>query len=176
MSLQESREKRMFKLFKGKFVFGKKHGEILGAPLEGKTVDSAEIRDEAFCGEMLGKGMAIRPVSGKVYAPVNGRVSLVSAAKHALTIISEGGAEILIHVGIDTVSMEGAPFLVYVNVEDKVKKGDLLAEFNLNMIKDAGLDTITPIVILNSKAYKKIKRFTGKMVKPGDDIAKLVKE
>ena len=79
-------------------------------------------------------------------------------------------------MGIDTVSMEGAPFLVYVNVEDKVKKGDLLAEFNLNMIKDAGLDTITPIVILNSKAYKKIKRFTGKMVKPGDDIAKLVKE
>ena len=79
-------------------------------------------------------------------------------------------------MGIDTVSMEGAPFLVYVNVEDKVKKGDLLAEFNLNMIKDAGLDTITPIVILNSKAYKKIKRFTGKMVKPGDDIAKLVNE
>ncbi len=165
----------MFELFKKNFLFGKRHGEILGSPLEGRAVNSAEIKDEAFGGEMLGKGMAIRPVSGKVYAPVDGTVSLVSAAKHALTIISEGGAEILIHVGIDTVSMEGMPFFVYVNAEDKVKKGDLLAEFNLNMIRAAGLDTITPIVILNSKAYKKIERFTGKMVKPGDDIVKLVK-
>lgn len=165
----------MFGLFKERFGLKKKSGEILGAPVEGKTVTSAEIGDAAFGREMLGKGMAIKPTAGKVYAPIDGIVSLVSGTKHALTIVSEGGAEVLIHMGLDTVSLEGAPFMLHVNADDKVKKGDLIAEFNLNMIRAAGLDTIIPIVILNSGAYKKINRFTGKKVRPGDNIMKLVK-
>lgn len=159
-----------------KFRLYKKVVETLTAPAEGEAVNSIEIGDAAFGGEMLGRGMAIKPVSGKIYAPVNGTVSLVSGAKHALTIISEKGAQVLIHIGLDTVSLEGKPFQVYVKADDQVKKGDLLAEFDLNMIQAAGLDTIIPIVILNSNIYRKISRFTGKDVKPGDDIMRLVKE
>lgn len=165
----------MFNRLMRKFGVCKKAVEILAAPVEGEAVNSVEIGDAVFGGEMLGRGMAIKPVSGKVYAPVNGTVSLVSGAKHALTILSEKGAEVLIHVGLDTVSLEGKPFQLYVKAEDQVKKGDLLAEFDLNMIQSAGLDTIIPIVILNSNIYTKINRFTGKNVKPGDDIIKLVK-
>lgn len=165
----------MFGFLKGRLGFCKKSGEMIGAPVEGEAVTSAEIGDAAFRKEMLGKGMAIKPVSGKVYAPVDGMVSLVFGTKHALTIISEGGAEVLIHIGLDTVAMNGKPFVIYVNPEDKVKKGDLIAEFNMNMIRAAGLDTIIPIVVFNSGDYKEVHRFTGKRVKPGDDIMKLVK-
>lgn len=165
----------MFESLKGKLGFGKKRGEILGAPIEGDAVTSAEICDAAFREEMMGKGMAIKPTSGKVYSPVDGTVALVFGTKHALSIISEGGAEILIHIGLDTVALDGAPFTIHVNPEDQVKKGDLIAEFNMEMIKAAGLDTITPIVIFNSGDYKEIIRFTGKMVKPGDEIMELVK-
>lgn len=166
----------MFGKLMKKFRFFKETVEVLAAPVEGEAVNSFEIGDAAFGGEMLGRGMAIKPVSGEIYAPVNGKVSLVSGAKHALTIISEDGAEILLHMGLDTVSLEGKPFEIYVKAEDRVKKGDLLAAVDLNMIRAAGLDTIIPIVILNSNIYRSISRFTGKKVRPGDDIMRLVKE
>ena len=162
----------MFNFFKKK----KAAGEIIGAPIEGEAVVSAEISDPTFGEELLGKGMAIKPAVGKVYAPVNGTVTMVFETKHAISITSEGGAEILIHVGLDTVSLNGAPFTIHVNADDKVKKGDLIAEFDMEAIKAAGLETITPIIICNSDDYKEVNRFTGKMVKPGDDIMELVKE
>ena len=163
----------------GLFDFLKKKGtgsEMLGAPIEGEAVVSAEISDPTFGEEMLGKGMAIKPAVGKVYAPVDGTVAMVFDTKHAISIVSAGGAEILIHVGLDTVSLNGAPYTIHVNADDKVKKGDLIAEFDMDAIKAAGLETITPIIICNSDDYKEVKRFTGKMVKPGDDIMELVKE
>ena len=158
------------------FLKKKSAGEILGAPIEGEAVVSAEISDPTFGEELLGKGIAIKPALGKVYAPVNGTVTMVFETKHAITITSEGGAEILIHIGLDTVSLNGAPFTIHVNADDKVKKGDLIAEFDMEAIKAAGLETITPIIICNSDDYKEVNRFTGKMVKPGDDIIELVKE
>ena len=90
--------------------------------------------------------------------------------------ISEGGAEILIHIGLDTVSLNGEPFTIHVEADQKVKKGDLIAEFDMDAIKAAGLETITPVIICNSDDYKEINRFTGKQVKPGDDIMELIKE
>ncbi len=158
------------------FLKKKDKGEVLGAPIEGEAVVSAEISDPTFGEELLGKGMAIKPAVGKVYAPVNGTVTMVFDTKHAISIVSEGGAEILIHVGLDTVSLNGAPFTIHVNADDKIKKGDLIAEFDMEAIKAAGLETITPIIICNSDDYKEVNRFTGKMVKPGDDIMELVKE
>lgn len=163
----------------GLFDFLKKKesgNEILGAPIEGEAVESAEISDPTFGMELLGKGMAIKPAVGKVYAPVNGTVTMVFDTKHAISITSEGGAEILIHIGLDTVSLNGAPFTIHVNADDKVKKGDLIAEFDMDAIKAAGLETITPVIICNSDDYKDVIRFTGKMVKPGDVIMELVKE
>lgn len=165
----------MFEQLREKFGFRRKTIEILTAPVEGTAVNSVEIGDEAFGEEMLGRGMAIKPVSGKVYAPVNGTVALVSGTKHAFTIVSEEGAEVLIHVGLDTVSLDGKPFQIYVKANDSVKKGDLLAEFDLEMISASGLDTIVPIIILNSNIYRRIHCLTGKCVKPGDDIMRLVK-
>lgn len=162
----------------GLFDFLKKKdtNEVLGSPIEGEAVASAEISDPTFGMELLGKGMAIKPAVGKVYAPVDGTVTMVFETKHAISITSEGGAEILVHIGLDTVSLNGAPFTIHVNADDKVKKGDLIAEFDMEQIKAAGLETITPVIICNSDDYKDVVRFTGKMVKPGDDIMKLVKE
>ena len=163
----------------GLFDFLKKKeagGEVLGAPLEGEAVVSAEISDPTFGEEMLGKGMAIKPVTGKVYAPVDGTITMVFDTKHAISMVSKGGAEILIHIGLDTVGLKGAPFTIHVKADDKVKKGDLIAEADLEAIKAAGLETITPVIICNSDDYKEVKRFTGKTVKPGDDIMELVKE
>lgn len=163
----------------GLFDFLKKKesgNEILGAPIEGEAVESAEISDPTFGMELLGKGMAIKPAVGKVYAPVNGTVTMVFDTKHAISITSEGGAEILIHIGLDTVSLNGAPFTIHVNADDKVKKGDLIAEFDMDAIKAAGLETITPVIICNTDDFKDVVRFTGKMVKPGDDIMELIKE
>lgn len=163
----------MFDFFKKKQ--SKTDGSLIGAPVEGEAVPSSEISDPTFSEEMLGKGIAIRPSASKVYAPVSGTITMVFDTKHAISITSEEGAEILIHVGLDTVSLKGAPFTAHVTADQKVKKGDLLLEFDMEAIKAAGLDTITPVIICNSDDYKDIRRFTGKQVKPGDDIMKLVK-
>lgn len=157
------------------FLKKKSNSEILGAPIEGEAVPSAEVSDPTFGEEMLGKGMAIKPSVGKVYAPVNGTVTMVFDTKHALSITSDQGAEILIHIGLDTVSLKGEHFTSHVNGDDKVKKGDLLLEFDMDAIKAAGFDLISPVIICNSDDYKDIKRFTGKTVKPGDDVMELEK-
>lgn len=161
----------------GFFDFLKKGstGEILGSPIDGEVIESSQISDPTFSEEMLGKGLAIKPADGKVYAPVTGSVAMVFDTKHAVTIVSEGGAEILIHIGLDTVSLKGAPFTIHVKADDQVKKGDLIAEVDLEMIKAAGLETTTPVIICNSDEYKEVNRFTGKTVKHGDDIMELVK-
>lgn len=161
----------MFDFFKKK----KAAGEMIGAPIEGEAVPSAEISDPTFGEELLGKGMAIKPAVGKVYAPVDGTVAMVFGTKHAISLVSDGGAEILIHIGLDTVSLNGEPFTIHVDADDKVKKGDLIAEFDMDAIKAVGLETITPVIICNSDDFKEVNRFTGKQVKPGDDIMELIK-
>ncbi len=157
------------------FLKKKEDGEVLGAPIEGEAVVSSEISDPTFGEELLGKGMAIKPTVGKVFAPADGTIAMVFDTKHAISMITEGGAEVLIHVGLDTVSLGGEPYTIHVKADDKVKKGDLLGEFDMDAIKAAGLETITPVIICNSDDYKDVERFTGKMVKVGDDIMKLVK-
>lgn len=169
------RSENMFAGLRKRFRFNTKITEVIGAPVAGEAVSSAVIEDAAYRSEMLGKGMAIKPIDGKLYAPVDGMVTLIFETKHALTITSECGAEILIHIGLDTVSLEGMPFVVHVQKNDLVKRGDLLAEFDMNMIREAKFDNIIPIVILNSECYKKIKCFTGNVVKPGEDIIHLIK-
>ena len=157
------------------FLKKKEVGEVIGAPVEGEAVVSAEISDPTFGEELLGKGLAIKPAVGKVYAPADGTIGMVFDTKHAISMTTEGGAELLIHVGLDTVALKGAPFTVHVAADDKVKKGDLIAEFDMDMIKEAGLETITPVIVCNSDEFKTVERFTGKSVKPGDEIMRLVK-
>ena len=149
--------------------------EIICAPIEGESVGCAEISDLTFRQELLGKSVAIKPTVGKVYAPADASVEMIFDTKHAITLKTTGGAEVLIHIGLDTVSLGGAPFTVMVEAGANVKKGELLIEFDMDAIKAAGLEVITPVVICNSDDFKGMERFTGKQVKPGDAVIELEK-
>ena len=165
----------MLSSLKEKLGFGKKAGEVLGAPIQGKAISITEVNDPTFSEEMLGKGIAIVPTVGKVVAPIDGTVGMVFGTKHAISMTSESGIEILIHVGLDTVTLEGAPFTVHVEADQKVKAGDLMLEFDIEAIKAAGLDVTSPVVICNTDEYKDIKANAGQDVNTLDPVLTLVK-
>ena len=160
---------------KEKLGFGKKAGEILGAPIQGKAISITEVSDPTFAEELLGKGVAIVPTVGKVVAPIDGTVNMVFGTKHAISMTSESGIEILIHVGLDTVTLEGAPFTAHVEADQKVKAGDLMLEFDIEAIKAAGYEVVTPVVICNADDYKEVIRTTGVAVETGDVVMQLEK-
>lgn len=139
------------------------------APIKGKVVALSEVEDGVFSEGMMGEGIAIKPEEGKVYAPFDGECTMVFDTKHALGLISENGVELLIHIGIDTVKLNGECFDIKVNFGDKIKKGDLLAEVDLEEIKAKGYKIITPVIVTNTDDYSKI---TGdsKSVNVGDEI------
>ena len=158
------------------FGFLKKKGnEVIGAPVKGRAVESKEVNDPTFGEEMLGAGMAILPTEGKVYAPVDGKVNMCIDSNHAVGILSEKGTEILIHIGLDTVSLKGQHFTPHMKEGDTVKKGDLLIEFDMEAIKAAGFEVITPVIVTNSADFKEVKRFTGQSVEVGDNVMEIVR-
>lgn len=148
---------------------------LLGAPMSGKCVSLSKVPDATFADEILGKGIAVIPIEGKVYAPADGVVSTLFPTGHAVAITTDEGVEILIHVGLETVSLEGKPFTLHTEVDARVKKGDLLIEADLKAIEEAGLNLITPVVICNTDEFQKIEGMTDKDVVPGDEIMKLQK-
>lgn len=127
--------------------------ETIYAPIVGKVVPLSETSDEAFSSKALGDGVAIIPSEGKVFSPIDGTISSFFPTKHAIGILSNSGVEILIHVGIDTVNLEGKFFQDFVKEGDIVKKGDLLLKFDIEGIKKSGYNTITPMVIVNSEDF-----------------------
>ncbi len=169
------KEKKMLGSLKGKFGFGKKEGEVIGAPIEGEAVEISKVSDPTFGQEILGKGMAIIPSVGKVVAPVDGRVEMVFDTKHALSMKTAEGAELLIHIGLDTVSLKGAPFTTHVSAGQEVKAGDLMLEFDIEAIKKAGLEVISPVIICNTPDYKEVKVNVGKSVNVLDEVMTLIK-
>lgn len=120
------------------------------APLNGKIIALEEVPDPVFSQKMMGEGIAIEPVDGKVLSPVNGKIIQVPESKHAVGIEAEDGSEILIHVGLETVALKGEGFTAKVSQGDKVKVGDELIEFDLAYITEHAEATVTPIVITNS--------------------------
>lgn len=126
------------------------------SPICGEVTELSEIPDPTFASGALGEGVGVRPSEGKVYAPFDGTVATVFNTKHAIGLESEDQIELLVHVGLETVSLNGAPFTVHVESGQKVKEGDLLLEFDMEQIKAAGLETITPIIITNPGAYEKV--------------------
>ncbi|HDV7166710.1 TPA: PTS glucose transporter subunit IIA, partial [Yersinia enterocolitica] len=129
---------------------------LLNAPLNGKIVPLADVKDGVFASEIIGKGIAIYPTDGFVYSPVNGVVSKLFHTHHAIGIISDEGVEILIHVGIDTVKLNGEFFKNNINEGDVVTKGQLLLTFDLNALVAKGFDITTPVIIANTDDYKDI--------------------
>ena len=148
-------------------LFGKKLEEIY-APIAGKAVAITEVPDPTFAEGMLGNGIAIEPADGKVYAPCDATVDMMFDTGHAVSLVAESGAEILIHVGLETVGLEGKPFTVHVQNGDKVKKGQLLIEADLEAIKAAGLPTITPVLICNTDDYLTFKTHVATAVTNAD--------
>lgn len=149
--------------------------EVICAPIEGEVVGCAEISDLTFQKEMLGQSVAIKPAVGKVYAPADGKVEMMIETLHAVSMTSETGVEMLIHVGIDTVALKGKHFKGYVKEGSLVKRGDLLMEFDIEAIKNAGYDVISPVIICNSDDYSQVEKIIGKEVKVGETIMKLTK-
>lgn len=144
-----------------------KEVNILVSPLNGEAVDLSTVSDEMFASKTLGDGIAIVPKDGKLYAPCDAEVVMLFETKHAIGLRTSNGAEILIHIGVNTVSMEGVGFTAFVKQNDKVKEGDLLIEFDLDAIKEKKLDPTVMVVNSNSTSYKVLNQSYGD-VKTGD--------
>ena len=143
---------------------------IIVAPIEGNAVDLGEVGDGVFSEGMLGKGVAIEPTVGRAVSPVNGTVSTIFDTKHAVGLTSDDGVEILIHIGLDTVKLNGEHFNTHVKPGDKVKAGDLLVEFDIEKIKEAGYPTITPVIVTNTDSYKDVEVIVKGAVKEKDKL------
>lgn len=142
--------------------------KFIAAPVSGRAVPMSEVSDPTFSQEILGKGAAIIPSEGKVVAPANGQVTMVFDTKHAMSVQTDSGAELIIHIGLDTVQLKGRFFKAHVNAGDRVKKGDLLLEFDIDKIKDAGYDVITPMIVCNTPEFPKMECMSGMDVKAGE--------
>lgn len=145
---------------------------VVCAPIEGKAVSLKQVDDATFSEEIMGKGAAIIPAVGRAVAPVDGVVSALFETKHAIGITSDDGVEVLIHIGLDTVKLGGEHFTAHIKAGDKVKKGDLLVEFDIEAIKKAGYDTITPVLVTNAHDYKDVLSFIDRDVKEKEELLK----
>ena len=148
---------------------------VISAPIEGKAVSLKQVDDATFSEEIMGKGAAIIPTVGRAVSPVNGVVSALFETKHAIGITSEDGVELLIHIGLDTVKLGGKHFTAHVSAGDKVKKGDLLVEFDIEAIKKEGYDTITPVLVTNAYDYKEVLSFIDREVKEKEELLKAIR-
>ena len=138
-------------------------------------VSIKEVSDPTFSEEILGKGVALVPAENKIYSPVDGTVKTIFPTGHAVALVTREGAEILIHVGIDTVKLNGRHFNVHVKEGDVVKRGVLLLEADFKQIKDAGYDIITPVIVCNSQEFEKIEVQEAKEVVQGEEVMRLQK-
>lgn len=136
--------------------------EEVNQPIEGKIIPLNQVADDAFSQEVLGKGIAIIPSEGKVYAPFDGTVITLFPTKHAIGIVSDNGCEVLIHIGMNTVQLNGKYFTSHVQQGDKVKKRQLLVEFDIDHILQEGYNLETPVIITNTKDYSNINTNTNK--------------
>lgn len=147
---------------------------ILGAHMAGTVLPLAEVEDEAFAGEVLGKGIAIEPTEGKLFSPVDGTVDNLFDTNHAIGISNDDGVEILLHIGIDTVQLNGKYFKAHVKTGQEIKKGDLLISFEIDKIKEAGYKVTTPMIICNTDDYKDVTAVADGNIEVGQDLLKLV--
>ena len=141
------------------------------SPAEGKAIPLSEVTDATFAQEILGKGAAIVPEKGVIYAPFDGKIDVMFETGHAVGIVGDNGIELLVHIGIDTVNLEGKYFTPKKVTGDSVKKGDILIEFDIKKIKEAGYDVTTPVIISNTEQYVNVEiTVTGEVTKESNLI------
>lgn len=148
--------------------------ESLVSPLKGEVIPLDQVTDAAFSQGIMGHGLAINPSEGKVYAPCDGTVLTVFPTKHAVGLISDNGSEILIHIGMDTVRLNGELFEAHVVKDQKIKKGELLISFDLEGIRAKGYSLETPIIITNTNDYLDIIPMTSHEANVGDELLTLL--
>ena len=145
-------------------------GSVLGAHMNGEAIPLSEVKDEAFASGALGEGVAIEPSEGKLFAPADGTIETVFTTKHAVGMTTDDGTELLLHIGIDTVRLEGRHFEAYVEPDQHVKKGDLLVTFDIPAIRAEGYLCTTPMIVCNTDDYNEVKQLAGGSVRAGDDL------
>jgi len=159
----------MIRLFKK--LFGKKEEPVktiqLLAPITGNAVSLSAVPDPVFSEKMMGDGVAIEPSEGVVVSPIEGEIIQVFPTKHAVGIRAKNGAELLIHIGLETVSLKGEGFETHVAQGDKVKEGDKLVTFDLSVISEKAKSTVTPIIITNTDQAVSMKVLTEGNVEKG---------
>ena len=162
----------MFKSVVSKLGGSKKESII--SPVTGEVVDLTEVPDPVFSEKLMGDGIAIIPSLGEVCSPVDGEVVQIFETKHAISIRSEKGLEIILHIGLETVNLKGKGFKSYVKENKKVKAGDKLISFDLDLIKSEGYNLITPLVLVNMD--EKVKKIDKKLDKKSIAVGDIVME
>jgi len=157
------------------FLKKKDKGIEIGSPVKGKAVPISQVSDPTFGEEILGKGVAIQPEEGKIYAPADGTIEMLFDTKHAVSMTTTEGVELLVHIGLDTVALKGEHFTAHKGNGDAVKKGDLLITVDLDAVKAAGYDVITPLVVCNTTDYQTVEAVTDTAVNLGDTVLILKK-
>lgn len=146
---------------------------ILVAPMTGECIPMQEVPDPLFACEALGGGVGIIPSDGRVVSPANGTVIATCDTKHAISIKSDDGIEVLVHCGIDTVELHGSPFGVHVAQGDHVIAGQLLMDVDLDAIRAAGKDTVTPVIVTNQHEFASLEVTPSRLVEAGDPLVTL---
>ena len=141
--------------------------------MNGTAVKLEDVEDDVFSQKILGEGLAVEPSEGKLFAPCDGKIDGVFDTKHAVNMISDDGAEILMHIGIDTVKLEGKYFEAHVTDGQTVKKGDLLITFDMDKIREAGYKLTTPLMICNTDDYASVEPIAEGKVSAGDVFVKI---
>ena len=145
------------------FFRGKTKGKVICSPCVGNVTPLTEVPDPTFSEKIIGDGFAVIPSEGKIFAPADGEITMTTAA----------GTELLIHIGLETVTLKGKPFHVHVAAGDQVKQGDLLMEADLDQIREAGLNIISPVVVCNTDDYSQISLLKVGGVSPDEAVLKV---
>ncbi|MGX6977694.1 beta-glucoside-specific PTS transporter subunit IIABC [Vagococcus elongatus] len=146
----------------------------VSSPMTGKIIPLNQIKDEAFSSGALGLGVGIDPTDGKVTAPFDGTIMTLFPTKHAIGLVSDEGAEVLIHIGLDTVQLNGEFFTAHVAQGDRVSKGELLVEFDVKKIQEAGYSVQTPVIVTNKDDFLDIIETSESNIKSGEDLLTLL--
>jgi len=158
-------------MFKKLFKSKKEENNAISiyAPIDGEVVPLEDVPDPVFSKKMMGDGVAIKPNNGTVVSPVQGKIMQVFPTKHAIGIQAENGTEILLHIGLETVNLNGEGFTTHIEEGDNVKVGDALVTFEKEIVEEKAKSTITPVIITNTAEMKDIQMKDTQSVQAGQD-------